>query len=364
MVFLGVILSIFGLSLLGEGVSQIENRSLAPYPDFEVSKLADPAYYKAVNTYLKDHLAERAAFVEANTAVMILAFRQSPNPDVYLGSNGWLFAAHPEQCAGVPPNVTAERLIAIGKDLRASGRRLVVLVAPSKETVYPEHLGYFAPAWSRCVIQQTDELRNDLQRAKDIDVLDALGLLRALKRSPQEPLYFRTGSHWTEAFSPLVSRDLVDTLKPGLWQQTALRTVRTSMTVGDLSLMLGAPSFEAAKELEVRRNKIRTRLVEKGFCPLYGPGCLYRYHSVGPPGTLISDRTTVIHDSFVPPMLPPYFSDITFVAWSKDKAWDDMLAESIRRSRVVVIVSYEPYLADRMANLAAEGRLRPIFRPK
>jgi hypothetical protein len=364
--FLSVIFIVFALTLLGKAVAQIENRRLTPLPLFSFSSLSDPAFYKSLNLYLKDHLAERRAFIEANSALTISLFQQSPNPDVYLGSKGWLFATHPKACTGIPPGLTAARLLSFVEDLKAGGRRVVLIVAPSKEAVYPENLGYLPPAWSRCEMQRTGELMGAVHHSR-VDSVDMLGQLSALKHLSIKSLYYPTGSHWTEAITTLMSRDIVETLRHGLWKPTALRTVGATPTISDLSSMLGVPTFETIEDLEVARDDVDTRVVEKESCPHYGPGCLVRYQSLGAPGTLIAERTIIIHDSFAEPIaatLPQYFSDVTFLTWSESGAWDDMLAHALQYSRIVILESYEPYLADRIATLVANPQVHSISRFK
>ena len=101
----------------------------------------------------------------------------------------------------------AEELTGLHDALGAEGRRLMVLLAPNKSSVYPEAV----PA--RYVPSGEPSNRTRLQEAlgaEGVEVLDALSILRSAKGQGQ--LYYASDTHWNARGAGLIYRALMEAL--------------------------------------------------------------------------------------------------------------------------------------------------------
>lgn len=124
----------------------------------------------------------------------------SSTPRVQLGTDGWLFYHHEGESNYFGPGDPrlAERLAEWTRALpewhdwlRARGIRLVMVVAPNKQSVYPEYL----PAIEQKRTEPTpaDQLIA-AWRSRGVDVCDLREPVREAK--PRGRLYFQTDTHW------------------------------------------------------------------------------------------------------------------------------------------------------------------------
>lgn len=101
----------------------------------------------------------------------------------------------------------ADTLLGLSDALAAENRRLVILLAPNKSSVYPE----FLPA--RCLPSDSPSNLTRLQEAlagRGVAYLDAQAILLAGKA--QGRLYFANDTHWNARGAGLVYRALMDML--------------------------------------------------------------------------------------------------------------------------------------------------------
>ena len=202
---------------LGGGLN--ENRKLAPRPGFPGNTQEWRLLPTALNAYVTDHFPPRGPLIGA---VNFWRYRAgySTQRQLFVGVQGWLFHHDGTYAA-----------IALGKDrfdaeavrnwtqalrtrdeyLRQRGIRLYVLVAPRKETIYPEQ----RPAWMGR--QTTRNEVDNLVQAAGTTGFDRLiyprDRLMAARQS--EALWDAFDSHWTGAgayiaYSELASRMALD----------------------------------------------------------------------------------------------------------------------------------------------------------
>lgn len=170
----------------------------------------------------------------------------SPTPRVWIGSGGWLYYNHEAESenyfAMTDPRLASRR----GEWVRAlpewhrwlgeRGIRLLIVVAPDKQSVYDEYL----PPIERKRVGPTpldvlfDELR---QSDPQLPILDLRPVIRAAKFD--QPLYFKTDTHWNPhglfigyqamaraaGFEPLPS--------------SAIRVASVGEKTGDLTIKMG-----------------------------------------------------------------------------------------------------------------------------
>lgn len=164
---------------------------------------ADPA------GYVTDHFALRTAAITGRARLLSLV-GESGSSQVIRGTDGFLFFAETlADYQGTQPLTAQEQSALIGKltvlrdALASEGRRLIVLIAPDKSAIYPEHMPYYALPAQVCGLAQL----NAALTSAGLTVLDAQSLLTAHKADGL--LYFRGDSHWNARGAQLVFQELM-----------------------------------------------------------------------------------------------------------------------------------------------------------
>jgi hypothetical protein len=179
-----------------------ENRRLAPFPQRSI------AWFRDFERWFDDRFGMRDALVYYGSRLK-LARTGTPSDDrVVLGRDGWLFFdehytrgyPHLADHYGEAP-LSASELARIGANLArlqtrldACGIAFALVVAPDKESVYPDKLLTPAPAG---VVTDADQLDAALRQADPaLRVIDLRATLRQARALYPLDLYKRTDSHW------------------------------------------------------------------------------------------------------------------------------------------------------------------------
>lgn len=186
-----------------------ENRVLAPVPD-PGSPL--PVFLAAVDDFVKDHLGFRDSLIRIGYRIR-LALGVSPRRDVLLGEDGWLSYdgdGSLDDHRGLRPRGEHQRLgwgpflAERQRWLGERGVRFLFVVAPDKETIYPERLpaGFHVPG----ARSRLDLLVEDLS-ARGVSCLDLRPALKASKG--EDLLYHAHDTHWNDLGAFVAHRELV-----------------------------------------------------------------------------------------------------------------------------------------------------------
>ena len=156
--------------------------------------------------------------------VYIDGLSMSPVAEAILGNDGWLFYPGPahdrvldRHVRGSDPfsaeelDLWADRLLARTQRFRSIGAKYVFVIAPDKESIYPEHL----PAWVGRKVAPTrlDQLMAHLKSSPDVTVVDLRPSLIAEKNAAT--LYYKTDTHWTARGAYAAYREMMRVLAPG-----------------------------------------------------------------------------------------------------------------------------------------------------
>jgi len=222
--FLGAIsLPLAGKLLPAEGAFALtENRRPAPLPTIE---LGTPGWGWSILTfprrferYWNDSFAFRWYLIRWHS-IAKLALGISPSPKALVGQNGYLFYAAEQSVdyfRAVKP-FTAHELVQWRAELEKRrawlaerGIRYLVVVAPNKETIYPE----FMPPALRPVRPQTrlDQLLKELAAHSSVDVVDLRPALRRAKETQR--VYHQTDTHWNDAGAMIAYGEILARLRP------------------------------------------------------------------------------------------------------------------------------------------------------
>ena len=182
------------------------------------------------------------------------------NEQVYIGRDGWLFY-QPEvgyladegfmrkdfqrariRGGNVQPD-PVKGIVNFRDQLAARGIRLLLMPAPVKPMIEPEHLSARYEPWSGNVLQNPSYA--DFLKALDkagVDYLDVSGAIAAAKKSSGLPQFLKTDTHWTPGAMELSASLLAEKLRAlGVAPAGSAGLKRTSETIagkGDIAAML------------------------------------------------------------------------------------------------------------------------------
>lgn len=346
------LLLLLPLALFGRptpfGPAVAENRVLAPFP--KPSRLW-PRQFEA---WYQDRYGLRDVLVRAGARAHLGLLGRPAHRQVMLGANGWLY--YDEAAAGPQPEMadvrgrlrfSEEELARIARNLTqaqeglaACGIHFQAVIAPDKQTVYPEYLKlYRIPPGATT---RLDQLIAHLARhAPQVRLLDVRPELAAAKARHEMPLYYRTDTHWNDLGAFIAYRALMRQLekagaaRPGAAADLDAYRVRSRpFRGGDITNnMLSLPDrFEDEK---VRLRPQAGRLAKPAPPPEGLPGLDSAYPVLAfarPGGSL---RLLIYRDSFATawmPFLAESFAQTTAI-------WQPGIhGEHIRRTRPDVVV--------------------------
>ena len=307
-----------------------KGESLEPWP-FSASEIPSVKELPdKLGRYTRGRFGFRETLIKMHAWLNVELLATSTSPQVLLGKDHWLYFTGErsiEDHRGIVP--MSEEEIAKIVDMmqgwqsftNAHGIRLLVVLAPSKHTVYPELL----PAWVTRLGKQTraDQLLSRLAAQTSIDVLDLREVMLAAKAG--HPLLFsRTDSHWNdlgayiahEAIARRLARWFPSVAIDGV---DAVQIEPTTNPKGDLARLMGylslpgdffyvkTPTAPGAKEISatqvasaLRGNSEDHRVFEKEGAPI--------------------PRAVIFRDSFmtaVTPFLVELFKHAE-LRWSRD----------------------------------------------
>ena len=252
--FLGALWLCFVATWLQWGQSNgvDERRNLAPMPR------VDRTFPEGLGLYLRDHFGFRGWLIEINALVRVKVLRTSTSPEVILGNEGFLFFAGEgtlENYTGSQPMTDAELAAWVAlferraSWLRSQGIPCVVVVAPNKESVYPEMIpGSIVRGAGRSRLDRVMEAL----RQRAIPVIDPRTTL--VSKKPEHRMYYMTDTHWSEWGAYWAYREILPSINNGepvdCNQGTAAKTF-------DLTRMLGLNSRETIETCEpVRQGQV------------------------------------------------------------------------------------------------------------
>lgn len=154
--------------------------------------------------YYDDNFGLRGVFVFLNNAVKVFVFDVAPgNVPVVIGKMNWLYYGGDRNIDYYQngKDFTAEELAYWNFTLEAKQRWLarrgiyyLIVIAPNKETIYPEYLPDSIRKKGELSLQ--DQLLQSISPAMRDHVLDLRETLRDAKK--ESPVYNRTDTHWNQ----------------------------------------------------------------------------------------------------------------------------------------------------------------------
>jgi alginate O-acetyltransferase complex protein AlgJ len=215
-----LVIVLFGAILLTPFVTQLigfstdstaENRVLAPLP--KVNSLREIKFLpKMSENYVNDRFGLRQQLVHFNS-LMRYRLGLSSSKEVVVGKDGWLFYTADklmEQHTGADIFTPVEldnwvKQMEANRDwLARRGIAFYVMIAPDKNTIYPEKL----PDYPRGTVTRIDQLEARL-RSSDLEFIDPRDQLYRVKAAG-EMVYTPGDTHWSERGAFVAYQMLMD----------------------------------------------------------------------------------------------------------------------------------------------------------
>jgi alginate O-acetyltransferase complex protein AlgJ len=236
--------------------------------------------------------------------------------DIIPGRQGWLFLGD-EFTAACHPQLSIAQVTSglrrLDQIITASGRKLVILIPPDKDTID----GRFLPASypdERCSSEEKARLKAALDSLRLRDFVNLVPRLRAQERRIGQPAYLPIDSHWTDRSAATVFLPaMLNPLSPRLYRSARVTPLGPTPYTGDLSVLSGAPKTEKEPGWTVTRPGITPgrSTVTDPFANF--PISHYlNYAQRGVP--LVRGRTLLYGDSFTErslALIAPFFANLT-----------------------------------------------------
>lgn len=160
-------------------------------------------------------------------------------PSVIEGREGWLYLGADVSGACVPSRSLTETMISLRR-LRAavesSGRRFVLVVAPDKTTMVPEHLPVTYLGRECAARARSEFWRRVLTEAGAIDLRPALADIARRKGSP---VYYPADTHWSQEGGVALTYALGELVHPGITRSWQVAPAGSTPWPDDISPLIG-----------------------------------------------------------------------------------------------------------------------------
>lgn len=347
--------------LAGSGGQPLENRKPAPAPKLEDGWDA----LDAVGPWAADRLPGRSRAVRANAWLDYHLLGEVPikrtttsgpvqgkaapaiTPQVIRGRDGYLFIGDDFTIACWRSgrfDAALKKTLRLAEIIKASGRNVVLTIAPNKSSVLTGIVPDTVPKGS-CATRAIDRQRQVLDNTSHSLLVGVRDRLAAAHEAGRQP-YWRQDTHWTPAGAAIYAQAVAERLDPDLASRIKI-TPGEMKRVGDLTKMLGLSTKETGESATLTAGgKVVPDPKLDQFDPykvLYGKEKWTTKPSTG----LIQGDTVILGDSFTYyalGTLRPLFANGTFL-WTGHFTHAEVIA-TIKKSDTVVIQLVERSLSE------------------
>jgi hypothetical protein len=302
-----------------------EKRLLASFPGYTgINHLRD--FLAGLNLYFDDHFGFRRRLVHANNHWKRQLFHTPPTSNVVIGRDGWLYFGEGrmlDHYTGIErftqPDLDAwQKLLEQRRDwLVRRGCQFAFVIAPDKQSVYPEHL----PAWLECGDKpgKMEQFFTHMSTHSTVHVVDLRPALLAAKSTA--PVYLKTDTHWNKLGAFVAYEHLVGELSheiPGIkpLPLTAFACKQIPYRPGDLAELLGDAAGNETQYFEFTPLPPLT-LID----PVPAPDLLPKHWNKGTRPTVTTNpagagTVVVFQDSFVRhwrPLVAHHFRRVIYI---------------------------------------------------
>lgn len=152
-----------------------------------------------IDTYIMENVPKRELMIQVNNYLSYYLFNKSPLETVIKGEDNWLFYTNTvsdfdtnNQYSDTELESIVSYLVSMEEALSAQGISFYVLIAPNKNSIYPEYMpiGYVQDD----EVSRIDELVQVLDTSTDVQVVYPKQAL--LDSKSDDLLYYKWDTHW------------------------------------------------------------------------------------------------------------------------------------------------------------------------
>ncbi len=320
-----------------------EKRLLSAFPSLPDSLSQAAAYFTDIEAYLNDHFGFRDFFIYRYQRELRKRFGTVGDESAaHQGIDNWFYFGQTEMLldfAGRLPVSDAQlkqrlEVYQTKKQwLAQRGIKYLLVVAPDKQRVYPE---FVMKPWRK--VQGRSRLQQFSDAFPEISRQELLDLASELKKHKEEPLFYKSDTHWTPTGSftaYLVIAEKLEQLFPAISMRkeypfTELQTRKCTSgknSCGDLTRMLldFEPFDESFRELAPFENCSRKAPLDLSLASLSAEEQRLSFTTQCPQAEL---SAVVFRDSFFAG-LEPFFSENFAQAVYLWKAYDQSTIEEL-----------------------------------
>lgn len=309
----GALVFFFGPALAflaGDRPTAIDNRPLTPLPSLSQGWGAVPQFQAWAN----DHLPLRSQAVAVATGISQSVFHEAPRfgaqsqggvayPKVIEGKDGWLFSGD-DVAKSCQPSLPVDAIMSgfqkLSDAASASGRRMVIMVAPDKSSAHPEKLpDQFAG--KKCMVERHAAFWAAAKTLTGVTLVDPTADLAAYESESGHPAWRTLDTHWSPEAAAVGAKALAAALDPALAATSTVTVGGPAEPTGDLTKLLGVPRTEKVRLATLDRPGVTVldggSVVDPATIPDIGntPVTVTATSTSAP---LLPGRTLAIGDSF------------------------------------------------------------------
>jgi hypothetical protein len=338
--FLTAILTPFSIWVLQKDVSfsEVEKRELNNFPT--IQKQSIPEFTYAFDAYFQDHFGLREWFINRYHREASKRFGVSGVPDVVEGREGWLYLSHDSMLDDLQgrldfsdpeKKVFWNHLITKESWFDEQNIAYIFLVAPNKQSIYPEYL----PSHFRLSSKPSrlDELLSAQPVHGGASLLDVRSDLRMEKNNSR--LYNKSDSHWNAqganlAYLAIMKRNQLLFTEVKAQEEFHFLQEWKNTPGGDLAEMIGKKDSIVEQRPVVNTGKFTSALkaIEEPLTSFLSSSQLQVYQTTK---TNRSLKVLVLHDSFfgiLSPFISESYGDVLFVNRYQNDATSTFFTES------------------------------------
>lgn len=324
--------------LAGYEPENYEKRPLAREAELVSRKGLNLAFPRDFDNWWGDHFGLREEMVTAFHALTMAAFRDTLNQKVVVGKGTYLFYAETMDdfldinlLSGEEIEKAAVCLRLQKEYCESRNMRFVFMIAPNKNTVYPEYMPERFRPTGRA--GNRERLYAALEAA-GVDTIDLAAVLIAHK--PEGDLYFERDTHWNERGALVGYRALMEYLMQGAPYEdfSDLQGREESDYRGDLHNFVLPAAEGRTQSVDFGFNEDRAYSVDEGANPA-------RDISFGTTSAANAYRLLMFRDSFGETLIPILSSGVGRAVYSQEfpynyvftaEAFDAVAIELVERN--------------------------------
>lgn len=197
-VFIGICLVPSVLMPFVKSDNSSEKRSLSDAPKIKTDDgRINFEYFGEFETYFSEHFAFRQQLVTLDGKLKSSVFRTSPNKDVIIGKEGWLYYGETVNdflntgtLSDRGINNIKNNLEMMNEYCKQNNAQFIFTIAPNKNSVYPEYMPFnYSPAENKGNYEKLSESFED-----DFPYCDMKEVI--LNTDSNIPLYHKEDTHW------------------------------------------------------------------------------------------------------------------------------------------------------------------------